>query len=147
MLPVFVLCINMTTTYNVEGGDFTSAGYASSQVKKILKQLSVEPAIIKRVVVALYEAEVNIVAHAYRGEINVKIEPDFIQMELKDEGPGISDIEKAMQRGYSTASPKVREMGFGAGMGLINISDNADEFTIQSEVEKGTVLLIKIFLS
>ena len=147
MAPVFLPCIDMTTTFCVEGGDFTRAGFASSQVKKILKQLSVDPAIIKRVVVALYEAEVNIVAHAYRGEINIEIEPDFIQMVLKDEGPGIPDVEQAMRRGYSTASPKVREMGFGAGMGLPNISDNADEFTIESEVEKGTTLSIKILIS
>ena len=137
----------MTTTFAVEGGDFTSAGFASSQIKKMLKQLSIDPAIIKRVVVALYEAEVNIVAHAYRGEINVDIEPDFIQMVLKDEGPGIPDIELAMQRGYSTASQKVREMGFGAGMGLANISDNADEFSIQSGVDRGTTLSIKILIS
>ena len=137
----------MTTSFSVEGGDFTGAGLASSQIKKILKHLNVDPAIIKRVVVALYEAEVNIVAHAYRGEISVEIEPDCIQMVLKDEGPGIPDIEQAMRRGYSTASTKVREMGFGAGMGLPNISDNADEFSIESEVGKGTTLFIKIFIS
>jgi len=137
----------MKTTFGVEGGDFTRAGYASSQIKKMLKQLSVSPATIKRVVVALYEAEVNIVAHAYRGEICVEIDPDFIQMVLKDEGPGIADIEQAMKRGYSTASTKVREMGFGAGMGLPNISDNADEFSIHSEVNKGTTLTIKILIS
>ena len=113
----------------------------------MLKQLSVDPAVIKRVVVALYEAEVNIVAHAYRGEISIEIEPDFINMILKDEGPGIPDVEQAMQRGFSTASTKVREMGFGAGMGLPNISDNADEFNIQSEVNKGTTLSIKILIS
>ena len=144
MPPVLLPSIDMTTTFSVEGGDFTRAGFASSQVKKMLKQLSVDPAIIKRVVVALYEAEVNIVAHAYRGEITVEIEHDFIQMVLKDEGPGIPDVEQAMRRGYSTASPKVREMGFGAGMGLPNISDNADEFSVQSEVGKGTTLSIKI---
>ena len=137
----------MNTTFGVEGGDFTRAGFASSQVKKMLKQLGINPAIIKRVVVALYEAEVNIVAHAYRGEINVELEPDYIQLILKDEGPGIADIEQAMRRGYSTASHKVREMGFGAGMGLPNISDNADEFTIESEVDKGTTLSIKIMIS
>ena len=136
----------MTTSFSVEGGDFTGAGLASSQIKKILKQLNVDPTIIKRVVVALYEAEVNIVAHAYRGEISVEIEPDCIQMVLKDEGPGIPDIEQAMRRGYSTASTKVREMGFGAGMGLPNISDNADAFTIESEVGKGTTLFIKILI-
>jgi len=112
----------------------------------MLKQLSVNPAIIKRVVVALYEAEVNIVAHAYRGMIKIEMEPDFIQMILEDEGPGIPDIKQAMQRGYSTASSKVREMGFGAGMGLPNISDNADEFNISSEVGKGTTVTIKIII-
>ena len=147
MLPVLCLSIDMTTSFCVEGGDFTLAGFASSQVKKMLKELSVDPVVIKRVVVALYEAEVNIVAHAYRGEIHVEIEPDFIQMVLKDEGPGIPDIEQAMQRGFSTASAKVREMGFGAGMGLANISDNADEFTIETEVGKGTTLSIKILIS
>jgi len=136
----------MTWSFEVEGGDFSRAGYASSQIKKVLKELSVDPAIIKRVVVALYESEVNIVAHAYRGVIEVEVEPAYIHMVLKDEGPGIANIEQAMQRGYSTASPQVREMGFGAGMGLPNISNNADEFDIQSEVGKGTTLNIKIFI-
>jgi anti-sigma regulatory factor (Ser/Thr protein kinase) len=112
----------------------------------MLKQLSVDPAIIKRVVVALYESEVNIVAHAYRGVIEVEVNPGFIHMVLKDEGPGIANIEQAMQRGYSTASNHVREMGFGAGMGLPNISDNADEFSIESETGKGTTLNIKILI-
>ena len=134
----------MTSHFAVEGGDFTRAGLASSQVKKMLKQLSIDPSIIKRVVVALYEAEVNIVAHAYKGNIEVQIDPDAIKMCLQDEGPGIPDIDKAMQRGFSTASPKVREMGFGAGMGLPNISDNADEFHIRSEVGKGTQVDIVI---
>ena len=136
----------MVTSFEVEGGDFTRAGYASSSVKKMLKQLSVSPAIIKRVVVALYESEVNIVAHAYRGVINVEVEPGFIHMVLKDEGPGIPNIEQAMQRGFSTASSKVREMGFGAGMGLPNISENADDFHIESVVNKGTTLTITVKL-
>jgi Anti-sigma regulatory factor (Ser/Thr protein kinase) len=136
----------MTTCFAVEGGDFTRAGLASSQVKKMLKQLSVDPSIIKRVVVALYEAEVNIVAHAYRGNIEVQVAPDAIKLCLQDEGPGIPDIDQAMRPGFSTASPKVREMGFGAGMGLPNISDNADEFNIRSEVGKGTQVDILIRL-
>jgi len=136
----------MTTCFAVEGGDFTRAGMASSQVKKMLKQLSIDPSIIKRVVVALYEAEVNIVAHAYKGNIEVQVAPDAIKMCLQDEGPGIPDIDQAMRPGFSTASPKVREMGFGAGMGLPNISDNADEFNIRSEVGKGTQVDILIKL-
>ena len=101
--------------YNVEGGDFTNAGTTSSVVKKMMKQLGVDMGIVKRTVVALYEAEVNIVAHAYRGVIYVDLEEDHVCIRLVDEGPGIPDIAKAMQKGYSTASPQVREMGFGAG--------------------------------
>jgi anti-sigma regulatory factor (Ser/Thr protein kinase) len=134
----------MRLEYNVEGGDFTLAGNASSQVKKALKQLGVDSAVIKRVVVALYEAEVNIVAHAYRGVITADIDGGGIKLTLQDEGPGIPDINLAMTRGFSTASPEVREMGFGAGMGLPNISDNADKFTIDTEVGKGTTLNIEI---
>ncbi len=134
----------MKFQYSVEGGDFTMAGHASSQVKKSLKQLGIDSSIIKRVVVALYEAEVNIVAHAYRGVIDVDIESAGIKLKLTDEGPGIPDIEKAMTKGFSTASAAVREMGFGAGMGLPNIRDNSDRFTIDTVVNKGTVLSIEI---
>jgi len=136
----------MRLNFEVESGDFTRAGYASSNVKKTLKLLNVDPSIVKRVVVALYEAEVNIVAHAYRGTITADIEPDRIELRLEDEGPGIPDIAQAMKRGYSTASPEVREMGFGAGMGLPNISENADSFHIESEVGKGTILTICVAL-
>lgn len=134
----------MLLEYKVEGGDFTQAGYASSQIKKTLKQLNVDPAVIKRVVIALYEAEVNIVAHAFRGVIYAQIEGSGIKLRLEDEGPGIPDIERAMTPGFSTASQQVREMGFGAGMGLPNISDNADSFKIESSVGKGTTLYIEI---
>ncbi len=126
----------------MEGGDFTAAGNASSQIKKMLKQLNVDPRVVKRVVIALYEAEVNIVAHAYRGVITAEILPSGVRLKLADEGPGIPDIEQAMTPGFSTASAQVREMGFGAGMGLPNISENADEFRIESEVGKGTTLFI-----
>lgn len=134
----------MHLEYTVEGGDFTKAGYASSQIKKTLKQLNVDAAVVKRVVVALYEAEVNIVAHAYRGVIIADISSSGIKLRLVDEGPGIEDVDMAMTRGYSTASREVREMGFGAGMGLPNISDNADIFTIDTVVGKGTTLNIEI---
>jgi anti-sigma regulatory factor (Ser/Thr protein kinase) len=130
--------------YEVQGGDFAHAGSASSQVKRILKQINLEHGLIKRIVVALYEAEVNIVAHAYRGRISIDIDVERILIRLADEGPGIPDIDLAMQEGYSTASPEVREMGFGAGMGLSNIKKNADELAIESEVGKGTTVTILI---
>lgn len=132
--------------FKVQGGDFVRAGNASSQVKKILKQLNVDSTIIKRIVVALYEGEVNIAAHAFNGIISVNIDTNKIVINLDDNGPGIPDINLAMQPGYSTASLIVREMGFGAGMGLPNIKDNSDEFKISSEVGKGTHLEILVYL-
>lgn len=133
--------------FNVEGGDFTRAGYAASQIKKLLKRLNVNTGIIKRTVVAAYEAEVNIVAHAYSGTIYADVDDNGIRIIFKDEGPGIENIEQAMQEGYSTASDAVREMGFGAGMGLANIKKNADVLDIQSEVDKGTTVVIEMRLN
>lgn len=133
--------------YNVEGGNFTRAGYASSEIKKILKQLNVDMGIIKRTVVACYEAEVNVVAHAYSGTIYTIVSADSITIKFVDEGPGIPDIDLAMQEGYSTASSKVREMGFGAGMGLPNIKKNADKLEISSQVNKGTTVEITMFFN
>jgi serine/threonine-protein kinase RsbT len=128
----------MQFVYHIEGGNFNKAGFASSEVKRKLKQLNVNPEIIKRVVVSLYEAEVNVVAHAYEGDAYVEIDTEKIHIKLIDKGPGIPDIDKAMEIGYSTASSEVREMGFGAGMGLPNIRNNADILNIKSEVGKGT---------
>jgi serine/threonine-protein kinase RsbT len=133
--------------YQIEGGNFTKAGFASSEIKKKLKQLNVDLGIIKRTVVSTYEAEVNVVAHAYSGTIYVDFDPEKIVIRLADEGPGIPDIEQAMKEGFSTASSKVREMGFGAGMGLPNIKKNADDFQITSEVGKGTTVQITMFFS
>ena len=103
-----------------------------------MKQLDIDSKTIKNIVIALYEAEVNVVAHAWRGTVDVEIDESKITILVNDEGPGIPDIEMAMQPGYSTASKKVREMGFGAGMGLPNIKKNTDELVIESEVDKGT---------
>src|SRR5665647_750937 len=136
----------MQFEYIIEGGNFSKAGTASSLFKKVLKQLNVDPKLIKRTVVALYEAEVNIVAHAYNGVIRIDIDTERIYINLTDKGPGIPDIELAMQKGYSTATPEVREMGFGAGMGLSNIQNNADTLRIQSEVGKGTTVEIEFLL-
>ncbi|WP_066628660.1 ATP-binding protein [Labilibacter marinus] len=136
----------MEFVYEVEGGNFTKAGNASSAVKKTMKQLNVDPKIVKRTVVALYEAEVNIVAHAYGGVITVNVNAEHIHIVLDDNGPGIPDIDLAMQEGFSTASSKVREMGFGAGMGLPNIKKNVDELKVSSEVDKGTRVEMKTYL-
>ena len=133
----------MNFSYHIEGGNFSRAGIASSEVKKILKQLNVNPTAIKRVVVALYEAEVNVVAHAYEGDVHVDISPEGVTVVVDDRGPGIPDIPLAMQEGYSSASPEVREMGFGAGMGLPNMQKNCDELSIESEVGKGTRVTMK----
>jgi len=122
----------ITLTYKIQGGDFTNAGNASSKVKKVLKELDVDARKIKHTVVALYEAEVNVVAHAYEGIITAVIDEKKIEIEIRDKGPGIADIGLAMQEGYSTASKRVREMGFGAGMGLPNIKKNTDFLEITS---------------
>ncbi|MCT4616454.1 MAG: ATP-binding protein [Marinifilaceae bacterium] len=132
----------MDFEFEIEGGNFSKAGTASSEVKKILKQLNVDSKIIKRTVVSLYEAEVNVVAHAYNGIMKVGITTEKIHVNIIDKGPGIPNIEMAMQEGYSTASKKVREMGFGAGMGLPNIKRNTDKLNIKSQVDIGTELEI-----
>ena len=133
----------MLLTYNVEGGNFSKAGFTSSEVKKILKQINIDPKIIKRVVVALYEGEVNVVAHASSGKVFVEIDDKQIYIRIEDKGPGIENIELAMKAGYSTASESVREMGFGAGMGLPNIKRNTDWLNISSIVGEGTILEMK----
>ena len=137
----------MRFEYNIEAGNFTKAGDASSSFKKILKQLNVDPQVIKRIVVSLYEGEVNIVAHANGGKVICDVDTSRVNIQLIDKGPGIPDIEKAMQAGFSTASAKVREMGFGAGMGLQNIKNNADKFVLTSEVGVGTQLTIIVNLN
>ena len=134
----------MHLEYQVYEADFVNAGAASSAIKKTLKQLNVSPQIIKRVVVALYEAEVNAIAHAYGGTIYADIEPDKIIVKVVDTGPGIPDIDWAMQEGNSTASPEVRNMGFGAGMGLPNIQKNVDKLNVTSTVGVGTTVEMEV---
>ncbi len=134
----------MHLEYQVYEADFVNAGAASSAIKKTLKQLNVSPQIVKRVVVALYEAEVNAIAHAYGGIIYADIEPDKIILKVEDKGPGIPDIDWAMQEGNSTASPEVRNMGFGAGMGLPNIQKNVDKLNVTSTVGVGTTVEMEV---
>ena len=134
----------MHLEYQVYEADFVNAGAASSAIKKTLKQLNISPQIVKRVVVALYEAEVNAIAHAYGGMIYADIEPDKIILKVEDKGPGIHDIDWAMQEGTSTASPEVRNMGFGAGMGLPNIQKNVDKLNVTSTVGVGTTVEMEV---
>lgn len=131
-------------TYKVDGEDFSSAGEASSAVKKSLKQLGFSPDVIRRVAIAMYEAEINMVIHAEGGEATVEITKDYIRIVLADRGPGIKDIDLAMQEGYSTAPEEVRNLGFGAGMGLPNIKKYSDDLKIESVVGVGTTLTILI---
>ncbi len=137
----------MQYEFFVEGGDFSKAGTASSQLKRILKQLNINPKIIKKTVVALYEAEVNVVAHAYEGKILIELSPTEIKIIIDDKGPGIPDINLAMQEGFSTASKEVREMGFGAGMGIPNIKNNCDDLKISTVVGESTRLEITTAIS
>ena len=130
--------------YEVPADDFTRAGEASSNVKSKLKKMGVNPDIIRKVSIAMYEGEINMVIHASGGEILVVISPEEIEMVLKDHGPGIEDIELAMQAGYSTAPDNIRSLGFGAGMGLPNMKKYSDEFMIETTVGVGTTVTMKV---
>jgi anti-sigma regulatory factor (Ser/Thr protein kinase) len=125
-------------TYSIEGRNFRDAGKISSRVKSILKEIGFSPPFVRRVAIASYEAEMNVVCHANEGSFHFRISPDRLSIVVADKGPGIPDIELAMQEGYSTASDEIREMGFGAGMGLPNIKRNTDELIIESTVGDGT---------
>lgn len=134
-------------TYTVLPDDFTRAGEASSDVKSKLKQLGIPPDKIRKVSIALYEGEINMVIHANGGEITVSISPAEILMELKDVGPGIPNIDLAMQAGYSTARDEIRSLGFGAGMGLPNMKRYTDEMDVQTTLGVGTTITMHVFLS
>lgn len=134
----------MRFEYDIVSGDFTHAGYASSDLKKRLKQLNIPAPIMKRAVVALFEAEVNVVAHSYGGTLTADIYEDRLHVLVTDTGPGIPDIELAMSEGFSTASPEVREMGYGAGMGLPNIRNNCDSLDVRSKPDNPTEVEFEI---
>ena len=131
-------------TYNVDGGDFTSAGQASVMVKKNLSQIGFSPEVIRRVSIAMYVGEINMVIHADGGVATVQVNDDCIEIILADKGPGIADVEKAMQEGFSTAPDEVRGLGFGAGMGLPNMKRYTDEMSIDSTVGVGTTITMKV---
>lgn len=131
-------------SFTIEGGNFNSAGIVSTSIKSILKKLSIPGEIVRKSAIVCYEAEINVVSYAKKAVVNLKVHPGEVQIEFIDEGPGIPNIALAMQEGYSTADQRIREMGFGAGMGLCNIKNYSDFFHIESEVGKGTRLTMII---
>ncbi len=137
----------MTYTYEVEAKNFARAGAVSSQFKRELKKLNLSSPLIKRIIVALYEGEVNVVAHSYGGAITCCISGESVDIVIQDTGPGIPDIDLAMQEGYSTATEEVREMGFGAGMGMANMKKNSDSFHVSSQKDSATKIELSFTLA
>ena len=136
----------LTFTYTIDGDDFTRAGEASSSVKNKLKMLGVDSEAIRKVSIAMYEGEINMVIHADGGEITVTVTDSGITMVLADTGPGIPDVEQAMQEGWSTARAEVRSLGFGAGMGLPNMKKYTDEMQFDTVIGKGTTIKMKVYI-
>ncbi len=133
--------------FDVDGENFVSAGQASVQVKKNLRQLGLPPEVIRQLSIAMYEGEINMVIHAGGGAADVTVYEDRVEIVLADHGPGIANIELAMQEGYSTATESVRALGFGAGMGLPNMKRYTDEMTIDSVVGEGTTIKMCVYLN
>ena len=130
--------------YDVLGGDFTSAGNASVFAKKALRQLGFDPDIIRRVSIAMYEGEINMVIHANGGVADIIVYPEYIEIVLADKGPGIPDVSKAMQEGFSTAPDNIRSLGFGAGMGLPNMKKHTDDMKIDTVIGEGTTITMRV---
>lgn len=137
-------CINLH--YEVPGDDFTRAGEASGKVKNTLKELGYNADVVRNVAIAMYEGEINMVIHADGGEITVEITPEKIDMILDDKGPGIKDVELAMQAGYSTAPDEIRSLGFGAGMGLPNMKKYSDQMEIDTRIGEGTKITMTVYI-
>lgn len=137
----------LNLNYEIPANNFITAGEASSNVKKKLSQLGLSPEIIKKAAISMYEAEINAVIHGGGGQAGIAIYPDKAVIRIKDHGPGIPDVELAMQEGYSTAPDSVREMGFGAGMGLPNMKKYADKLEVITEVGKGTEVILTILFN
>jgi len=134
-------------SFEINGKDFKNAGKISVHIKNFLREIGIRPEVIYRAAICCYEAEMNIVMYANKGKIDLWIDQDKITLVADDQGTGIPDIQLALKEGYSTATEEMREMGFGAGMGLPNMRKNADEFRIQSEVGKGTRVEMKLYLN
>jgi len=139
-------CIPFHEMFHIDGGDFTNAGSISSQVKKILKRAGFSNQVIRRASIATFEAEMNVICYANRGDLSLIVMPDSVKVVVEDEGAGIPDVELAMREGYSTASEKIHELGFGAGMGLSNIKNNTDRMILTSKIGQGTHLEFVISL-
>jgi serine/threonine-protein kinase RsbT len=136
----------LSRSFEVRGRDFEKAGEASTEIKSLLKELDVDPGVIRRTVVIAFEAEMNVVMYADAGTVNFVLTDDDIGIEVADRGPGIPDLDLALQEGWSTATDEMREMGFGFGMGLPNIRRNSDEFKVESTVGEGTTVTTRISL-
>jgi len=133
--------------FQVKGRDFTRAGKVSYAIKNLLKEIGLSDAVVFRAAIASYEAEMNVIMYAWQGRVDLAVTPHHIQIIVEDNGPGIEDIALAMKEGYSTATPEMRELGFGAGMGLPNIKKNSDSFRITSEPGRGTRLEMTILVN
>jgi anti-sigma regulatory factor (Ser/Thr protein kinase) len=147
MVDSMLIVPQIKLEFKIKEGDYFMAGEAASRVKKTLQQTGLQQEIIKKIAIIIYEAAMNVSIHGNHGMLRVYIDPESITVETEDEGIGIPDIELAMQEGYSTASREVREMGFGAGMGLFNIKQCSDELHIQSKVGVGTTLQAKVLMN
>jgi anti-sigma regulatory factor (Ser/Thr protein kinase) len=134
-------------SFEIQGRNFDKAGEISSEIKVILKDLDIDASCLRRVVIVAFEAEMNVVMYADRGILTLILTDQDISLEVRDEGPGIPDIDLAMKEGYSTASDEMRDLGFGFGMGLPNMKKNSDEFCVESEVGKGTLVFARIRLN
>jgi serine/threonine-protein kinase RsbT len=133
--------------FEITGRDFANAGSVSVKIKKILKEIGIKSEVVYRVSICCYEAEMNVIMYARIARLDFTITSDEVIIKLEDEGPGIENVDLAMKEGYSTATQEMREMGFGAGLGLPNIKNNSDEFKLETELLKGTKLFFKIYLN
>jgi len=138
--------IHFHEVFHIQGGNFAHAGAISSRVKKILKDAGFPGSIIRRTSIAAFEAEMNVICYANQGNLSLLIAPNFLKVVVKDEGQGIPDVDLAMREGYSTANEKIRELGFGAGLGLSNIRKNTDEMVLTSKLGQGTHLEFTVYL-
>ncbi len=136
----------LSESFTIKGGDFSRAGAISTKVKRILQELGIPPQIITRTAISSYEAEMNVVMYAKEATLTLNLTPEAIHIHIQDKGPGIKDISLAMKEGFSTATSKMREMGFGAGLGLPNIKKNADKFELSSVLGEGTTYDIFLYL-